>query len=132
MGYQSLAEKLSQVSHLVEIAKADGHINLAEISYIFWTAQQFQLSELELKRLFEKTAPLAVPISTPERVDVFYTCLVILAIDNQMVEPEFIKCTQIGKDLRLDTNKISTAFELLRQKNGTLLSLAELRSHFGV
>lgn len=132
MAYQSLSEKLSRVSHLVEIAKADGLVNLSEVSYIFWSAQQYQLSELELKRLFEKTAPLAVPISTGERVMVLHSCLTMLTIDNNVAETELVKCAQIAKDLRLEERKTSAVFELLRQKKGVLISLQELQVQFGL
>jgi len=132
MSYQSLSEKLSLVTNLIEIAKADGFVNLSEVSYIFWTSQQLQLSELELERLFEKAAPLAVPISTGERVEVFHKCLTIVAIDNNLSEPEFDKCAQIAKDLRLEDKRVATSFELVRAKKGDLISLNELQSEFGL
>jgi hypothetical protein len=102
------------------------------VSYIFWTAQQFQLTELELQRLLEKAAPLAVPISTSERVVVFHSCLTILAIDNTLADAEVTKCGQIAKDLRLEERKTTRAFDLLKQKNGELISLNELQVIFGL
>lgn len=132
MSYQSLSEKLSQVSHLIAIAKADGFVNLAEVSYIFWTAQRLGLSELELKRLFEKGAPLEVPITTPERVDVFHTCITILAIDGQVVERELQTCALIGSDLRLDRFSVKRVLDCMLQGNGSLLTIEELKVHFKI
>lgn len=121
-----MSEKLNLVSNLIEIAKADGMVNLSEISYIFWTTQRLQLSELELKRLFEKTAPLAVPVSTAERIAAFHTCTTILAIDGNVAEPEITQCAAIGKDLRLNEARLNVVFEQLKMRQGELLSLEEL------
>lgn len=132
MSYQSLSEKNSIISNLIEIARADGLVNFAEISYIFWTAQQLQISQQELKNLFEKPARTVAPISMRERVEVFYKCLTMMTMDNDISIGEISTCHKIAFDLRLDKPKTENLLEAIPNEKGELMSLETMKLHYGV
>ena len=114
MAYLSLQEKLSNVSLLIEIAKADGVVNPAEISYIFWVAKEYGLSELELGRLIADTAPLSRPIALRDRVKQFHRCVTMMIIDDHIAEEEVERCEKIGLDLGLMAGDIALALQEVR------------------
>jgi uncharacterized tellurite resistance protein B-like protein len=132
MSYQSLAEKNSLVSHLIEIARADGLVNMSEISYIFWTAQQLQLSHQELKSLFEKPARPVAPITLRDRVEAFHKCLTLMTMDNDVSIGEISTCHKIASELKLDKTKTENLLQLIPNKEGDLISVDEMKTHYGV
>lgn len=111
MAYFSLQEKLSNVSQLIEIAKADGIMNPAEVSYIFWVAKEYGVSELELSRLIAETAPLSRPLGLRDRVKQFHRCVTMMIIDNHIAEEEIARCQTIGQDLGLTNDKVKLALQ---------------------
>ena len=131
MSYQSLTEKNSLVSHLIEIARADGFVNMSEVSYIFWTAQQLQLSQQELKSLFEKPARSVTPITLRERVEVFHKCLTLMTMDNDISIGEISTCHKIASELKLDKNKTENLLQIIPNKEGDLISIDEMKTHYG-
>jgi hypothetical protein len=126
MTYFTLSERLSLISQMTQVAKSDGHSNMAEVSYIVWTAQKFQLSELELGRIIEKSAPLSVPLSTKDRVIVLHHCTTLAGIDGQPLAAEVDKCCEISVDLRLEKSKVSELKNLLARYKGVQVPLPEL------
>lgn len=131
MSYQSLSEKNSIISNLIEIARADGLVNMPEISYIFWTAQQLQMSQQELKSLFEKPARQVSPISMRERVEVFHRCLTMMTMDNDISIGEISTCHKIASDLRLDKTKTENLLQIIPNKEGEMISMEEMKVHYG-
>lgn len=131
MSYQSLSEKNSILSNLIEIARADGLVNMSEISYIFWTAQQLQMSQQELKSLFEKPARQVSPISMRERVEVFHRCLTMMTMDNDISIGEISTCHKIASDLKLDKTKTENLLQLIPNKEGEMISMDDMKVHYG-
>lgn len=132
MAYQNTYEKNSIISQLIDIAKADGVVNIAEVSYIFWLAQQLEISQKELSRLMNKPAQLNAPIDLKSRVLQFQRCLTVMCIDNEITKSEIEKCKAIALDLRLDSLKISTFFDREMQDIFDRISIGYLNAHFDV
>ncbi len=132
MAYQSTQEKYSIVSQLIDVARADGIVNIAEVSYIFWVAQQLGISQKELTRLMDKPSQLSAPLDLKSRVLQFQRCLTLMCIDNEITREEIAKCKAIATDLRLDSLKVSTFFDREMQDVFDRTSIGYLNNHFGV
>lgn len=132
MSYLSHREKLSILSRLIELAKSDGILNLTEISYIFWTAQQLDVTPLELKHLFDQPVDQSNPMTLRDRVTLFYSCLAIMYIDAVIHPEEVKKCRQMATDLRLPEKQTAELFETIKLSQPELISLDQLLNHFGI
>ena len=132
MSYLTHGEKLSILSRLIELAQADEVVNMAEISYIFWTAQQSDVSPLELKNLFEKPARISNPMTLRDRLTLFYCCLVIMYIDTEIHPLELAKCKQIAADMRLPERQTEQLLTEASQQNSELISLDQLLKLYGI
>lgn len=132
MTYQSIFEKNSILTQLIDVARADGLVNIAEVSYIFWISQQLGIDQNELTKLMDKPARLVTPIDLKARVLQFQRCLTLMCIDNEITKQEIEKCKAIATDLRLNSERVSTFFDREMQDIFERTSIAYLNSHFGV
>lgn len=132
MRYQSLNEKLSIVSQLIEIAKSDGVVNIAEVSYVFFVAQQLGVTQLELTRLFDKAPIISPPIELKSRVEQFHRCIILTLIDNNIHDSEIEKLEEIAGDLRLPLGPSEDIMKQIRKKSNELITLSELLNLYGI
>ena len=132
MTYQSIFEKNSLLSQLIDVARADGLVNIAEVSYIFWISQQLDINQTELTKLMEQPANLTAPLDLKSRVLQFQRCLTLMCIDNEITKAEVEKCKAIAADLRLSSEKVSTFFDREMQDIFDRTSIGYLNNHFGV
>lgn len=130
MGYLSLDEKYGLLTRLIELAKSDDVVNIAEISYIFWVSQQVEVSDSELKNLLHKTVKGSVPFSLPERVEIFHKCLTLVLIDGEVNQKELTHCEQIAKDLRLSESESLMLINQLRSNPDDMLNLETVKKMF--
>ena len=131
MTYVSLSDKLNILSRLVEVAKADGVVNPAEISYIFWTAQKLKLSQLEIQRTLSNPHPSRRPILMNERIELFHQCITMAWIDNRLETEEIEICRKIANDLSLAPSSVEATFEQLNTSS-EMVTLDELKKLFGL
>ena len=101
MGYLSTGEKYSHIANLIAIAKSDGVVNLAELSYIAWVAKKLGVSQLELTRIIEKEPPFRKPLMENDRLHQFHQFLNLIYVDAVVDKRELHKCEELGLQLGL-------------------------------
>lgn len=130
MGYYSLDEKYGLITRLIDLAKSDDVVNIAEISYLFWTSQQLQITDLELQNLMHKPVQGSLPFSLPERVEIFHKCITLIMIDSEVNSKELSKCEQIAKDMRLPETETRELFEHARTTKNQIPDLQFVKKVF--
>lgn len=99
-------EKLSLLSDLIDLVRADHAVNEREYRFIQAVARHMQIGEEELKRLFSDQRPrYKAPASEPDRILQFQRLLLLMNIDQN----ENINEIQALKDstLRMGLNPIA-------------------------
>ena len=81
-------EKLSLLSQLIELSKADGYVSPEEIHFIHTIAQMIGVSEERALELFRNPTPFKAPKSEFDRILQFHRMILLMNVDYEVHEDE--------------------------------------------
>ena len=84
------------ISDLIVIAKADDKVTEGEYNFILSLAAKMEVSEEEVKILFENPLPSKVLKTELERITHFYKLILTMNIDNEAHEKELVAVRNFG------------------------------------
>lgn len=84
------------ISDLIQIAKADGKVTASEYDFIVSLALKMDVTEEEVKILFENPLPSKKLLSEVERITHFYKLILTMNIDNETHEKELVAVRNFG------------------------------------
>lgn len=87
------------ISDLIVIAKADEKITDGEYHFIVSLAKKLNVTEQEVKILFENPLPSKILKTELERITHFYKLILTMNIDNEIHEKELVEVRNFGLKL---------------------------------
>ncbi|MFT7073285.1 hypothetical protein [Patiriisocius sp. Uisw_017] len=84
------------ISDLIQIAKADGKVTASEYDFIVSLALKMDVTEEEVKILFENPLPSKKLLSELERITHFYKLILTMNIDNETHKKELVAVRNFG------------------------------------
>ncbi len=84
------------ISDLIQIAKADEKVTAVEYDFIVSLASKMDVTEEEVKILFENPLPSKKLLTEVERISHFYKLVLTMNIDNETHEKELVAVRNFG------------------------------------
>jgi hypothetical protein len=102
------------ISDLIMVAKADDIIMDSEYQFILSLASKMNVTEQEVKILFENPVPSKVLRTELERITHFYKLILIMNIDNEIHDKELVVIRNFGLKMGIRQGVVN---QLLLQMN---------------
>ena len=110
----SYEEKLSILSEMIALAKADHVISDAEFYFLQSVAEQLGVNQDDFESLFETKVKKIVPKTQAERILQFHRLVLLMNVDEQH-ELEVAKLHDIGLGMGLPPSAIEQVLEIMHQ-----------------
>ena len=130
MNYISLDEKFSHIRNLIEMAKSDGNLNMAELTYISWVAMKLGVSTTDLNRLFQEENKHVNSLSDKDRISRYHRIINMMYVDGKIDPNELNKCEELGVKMKLNKQKIEKLLGQISTNDNKMISLEELENLF--
>jgi uncharacterized tellurite resistance protein B-like protein len=91
-----LKEKLSLLSELVKLAKADQEIREEEYNFLRAIAKQLNVSDEDFQRVFEEYIEFTPPVNEFDRIVQFQRLVLMMNVDRSISKEEILYMRQIG------------------------------------
>jgi len=119
----TMDEKLSLISDLIKLAKADGEISEKEYEFLLTMSRIIGIDEYEFNKIFSKDVKFTPPLNEQERIVQFYRLVLLANIDLNVDSQEINYLKQSGLQLGLNLFSIETVLqEMKKNKNGKIPS----------
>jgi uncharacterized tellurite resistance protein B-like protein len=117
----SLKEKLSLLSELIKLAKADQVVRNSEFEFLYAIAKQLQVSDDDFKRLFDESIEFTPPKNELDRIVQFQRLVLMMNVDENVSQEEIDHVRQIGIRLGLAPRATDEVLKLMKEHpNGML------------
>lgn len=117
----SLKEKLSLLSELIKLAKADRELRTEEFEFLYAIAKQLGVHDRDFKRLFDAYIEFTPPKNELDRIVQFQRLILMMNVDQTVSDEEIHHVRQIGMRMGLApgaTDEVLTAMK--EHPNGML------------
>ena len=101
-----MQEKLSILSELIHLAKADNQLDENELGFIKAIAQGLHVSDADLAALFDKPVEFDPPANDGERIVQFHRLVLLMNVDQNITDNEMTAVRTAG--IRLGLNPLAT------------------------
>lgn len=125
MAYIGLQENYNRVRSLIQMAKRDGQVNVAELTFIVWVSQKLGLSKSELDELTQEEGNYSYPFSEEERKDILFDLIKVMYVDGVVVESELELCEDLANQMKLDKVKTSKLIAHIKENSNSLMEKAD-------
>lgn len=116
-----LKEKLSLLSELVKLAKADQEIRESEYNFLRAIAQQLDVSDEDFKRVFNEFIAFTPPVNEFDRIVQFQRLVLMMNVDRSISEEEIVHIRQIGIRMGLVPRATDEVlYEMTKHPNGLI------------
>jgi uncharacterized tellurite resistance protein B-like protein len=115
MSFIGLQENYNRIRILMQMAKSDEQVNLAELTYIVWLSQKLGVSKSELDELAQENGNFSAPISLEERKTMLYDVIKLIYVDGQVAEAELAELETLAKKLDLDDDAIASLVTSIKE-----------------
>ena len=130
MAYKGLQDSYSHVRNLINMAKSDKTINVAELTYIIWVSQKLGLSQGELDQLInEDEVPYSPPFNNEDRLKQFHELTNLIFVDGVIADEEVQYLSEIAKQMGLNTDGTRKLLQAL-QEGGQMFDSGTMNSFF--
>jgi len=99
-------EKLSILSELIELAKADNQLDENELGFIKVIAEGLGVADADLENLYENPVPFDPGTTDGERILQFHRLVLLMNVDRTITDVEINNIRMAG--IRLGLNPIAT------------------------
>lgn len=125
-------EKLSHISDLIRLSRADGYESEMELTYIHSVAEKLGIDNDDLEKL--KSNELKVKFSPPrhesEIIPQFHRMLMLVGIDRLIYKEELNLCSDLGLRMGLHPSAVKEALDNIVCCPGSLITAGELEGIF--
>jgi len=107
------AEKLSLLSEMIALMKADDEINDREYNFVYVIAEQLGVSETELEALFNSEVDFVPPGKESERILQFHRLALLMNCDDVHHPEEIVKIKEFGVRMGLSPFAIDRVLKVM-------------------
>ena len=113
-----MKEKLSLITELIKLAKADNEFKTEEYNFILSVCKQIGVSKEQLDELFEKYIEFTPPKLESDRLMQFYRLVLLMNVDKEIKEEELYFVKDLGIKMGLSPFVTNTILkEMYKHKN---------------
>lgn len=117
----SFKEKLSLLTELIKLAKADQEVRTAEFEFLYAIAKQLNVSDEDFKKLFEANIEFTPPKNELDRIVQFQRLVLMMNVDKSVSDSEIDHVRDIGVRLGLAPRATDEVLKAMREhENGML------------
>jgi len=130
MSYKGLQDSYSHVRNLINMAKSDKTVNVAELTYIIWVSQKLGLSQGELDQLIsEDEVPYSPPFNNEDRLKQFHELINLMFVDGIIADEELQYLSEIASKMGLNPNGTKKLLQAL-QDDGQMFDWGAINGFF--
>lgn len=130
MSYIGLQENYNRIRALIQIAKSDGQVNLAELTYIIWLSQKLGISKSELNELVNEVGNFSAPFSKDERTTLLYDIVKLMYVDGKVAPEELKHIESIAQQMNFDNTSIQSLLASIKEQGKKLMDKADFDAIF--
>lgn len=123
-------EKLSLMSQLVKLARADKEVKESEYQFLQSIAFQLGIHEVDFKSLFEKYIDFVPPQLEFERIVQFHRLVLLMNVDQDTNEKEILTIKNLGMRMGLHPLAIAEVLDKMHTYPNKILPPEKLISIF--
>ena len=130
MSYRGIQGKYGHVRNLINLAKSDGNLNVAELTYIVWVSQKLGMSQGELEQLVnEEQDSYSVPFNKEDRLKQFHELINIIFVDGIVAYEEVQYLSEIANKVGLNPEGTQKLMQAL-QGGGQMIDWGAINGFF--
>jgi len=104
MGFKGLQENYNHVRNLINMAKSDNTVNIAELTYIVWVSKKLGMSQGELEQLTnENSSEYSAPFSREDRLKELHELINIMFVDGKIDDKEVSYLSEMTEKMGLNS-----------------------------
>jgi len=111
----SYEEKLSILSEMISLARADKAVKDSEFEFLWGVADQLGVDREDFESLFDSPVPNIIPKTLLGRIIQFHRLVLLMNVDRQQTFKEIDKLHNIGLRLGLPPSAIDQVLVLMHQ-----------------
>ena len=111
----SYEEKLSILSEMISLARADKAVKDSEFEFLWGVADQLGVDREDFESLFDAPVPNIIPKTLLSRIIQFHRLVLLINVDRQQTFKEIDKLHNIGLRLGLPPSAIDQVLVLMHQ-----------------
>jgi uncharacterized tellurite resistance protein B-like protein len=111
----SYEEKLSILSEMISLARADKAVKDSEFEFLWGVADQLGVDREDFESLFDSPVPNIIPKTLLSRIIQFHRLVLLINVDRQQTFKEIDKLHNIGLRLGLPPSAIDQVLVLMHQ-----------------
>ncbi|MGB5402793.1 TerB family tellurite resistance protein [Robiginitalea sp.] len=111
----SYEEKLSILSEMISLARADKAVKDSEFEFLWGVADQLGVHREDFESLFDSPVPNIIPKTLLSRIIQFHRLVLLINVDRQQTFKEIDKLHNIGLRLGLPPSAIDQVLVLMHQ-----------------
>ena len=123
-------ERLSLLSDLIKMAKADDEVREIEFDFLLILAQQMGVSKEDFKVLFEQYIAFHPPKLEGERILQFQRLILIMNVDADMSQEELDYIRELGMKMGLHPNATNEVLTIMNNYENKVVPPEKLISIF--
>jgi uncharacterized tellurite resistance protein B-like protein len=116
-----LQEKYNHLRVLLQMAKADGFVNIAELTYIVWVSQKLGIDKEKLDELANEEGNFSAPFSKEERNNLLYEVTKMMYVDGEVLETEIQLLKELSNKLSIASNKQTSLLGYVKENSSDLM-----------
>ncbi|NND64027.1 MAG: TerB family tellurite resistance protein [Flavobacteriaceae bacterium] len=125
-----LEYKLSLISDLIVLAKADDKVTSHEYDFMYRLAERMEISKEQVDHLFENPKPSQPIFSELERITHFHKLLLMMNVDRETHEKEIHVLREFGLKMGIRPGAIDQILVRMNDYEDKLIPAQELISIF--
>lgn len=130
MSYMGLQDSYSHIRNLINMAKSDKTVDVAEVTYIIWVSQKLGLSQAELNQLIsEEGIPYSPPFNNEDRLKQFNELVNLVFVDGVIADEEVQYLLVIANKMGLNPEGIKKLLQAL-QDDGQMFDWGAINGFF--
>lgn len=106
MSFIGLQENYNRIRSLIQMAKSDGFVNIAELTYIIFVAQKLGLTKGELDELAKEEGNFSAPFSLADKKSMLFDIIKVMYVDGVIAESELTQCEDLALHMNIDKKAI--------------------------
>ena len=126
----SLKEKLSLLSELIKLAKADKNLRTAEFEFLYAIAKQLEVSDDDFKHLFDEYIEFTPPKNELDRIVQFQRLVLMMNVDQHVSDEEMMHIRQMGIRMGLAPRATDEVLKAMKEHENGMLPPDKLISIF--
>lgn len=128
MTYIGLQKNYNRVRSLMQMAKSDGQVNIAELTFIIWVSQKLGLSKAELDQLADEEGNYSYPFSENDRKDILFDLIKVMYVDGVVAESELLHCEELANQMSLNKEKTKKLISHIKENSNSLMEKGDFDS----